>query len=366
MKTHTPSFSGILLASFVAASSAVTAISVDAKVVQRPHKEAAPVSKQKVGATRGQWNWPSALMVGVIERVGDGKFRFTELPDTGHNQDVKVPIASLTKNMTAFLVFEAMRTGKMAPDRTIPILPESLNLPDSRFATYFLKGDKEISVADALTHGLKISSNPMMYNLAVAHAGSEKSFVELMNKKAAELGMKDTYFLNSHGLPLGNRTEEYTTARDQAILATALLEYADEYRSYAGAPLEINGRSLETTPKSKFRQGIEKIKGAIRDAGGILKTATINGCKSLVTVRPSPVTSDANTSSFVTIQLCTKEERFKEAESLYQQAPSWLQRLKRTFTTAANSSDNPSLSLPATISDRAESAALTPVSARQP
>ncbi|MEK7802347.1 MAG: serine hydrolase, partial [Pseudomonadota bacterium] len=161
-----------------------------------------------------KWTWASA----------DIKARLVPIPKNSYavdvvgqpiNAEAKLPIASLTKNMTAYLVFEAIKTGHLKPTQKIPIAPAHFCLSDNDFATRYLPvGIRDITVADALTLLLHQSNNTMALALADAVAGNEVQFVEKMNRNAASWGMKNTHFMNPNGLPVGNRKNEYITAKD--------------------------------------------------------------------------------------------------------------------------------------------------------
>ena len=243
-----------------------------------------------------KWTWASA----------DIKARLVPIPKNSYAVDVvgqpinaaaKLPIASLTKNMTAYLVFEAIKTGHLKPTQKIPIAPAHFCLSDNDFATRYLPvGIRDITVADALTLLLHQSNNTMALALADAVAGNEVQFVEKMNRNAASWGMKNTHFMNPNGLPVGNRKNEYITAKDALILAQHMIDFEQDYRTYTLAALEVNGVRIKEKPHPE--------KGLLRGIGAIFKTATINGCRSLMTI------ADAGPDKFVSVQLCAKEDRF--------------------------------------------------------
>ncbi|ADQ40771.1 Serine-type D-Ala-D-Ala carboxypeptidase [Caldicellulosiruptor acetigenus I77R1B] len=124
------------------------------------------------------------------------------------NKDLKLPMASTTKIMTAILVLENCDVNK-----EIEIPPQAVGVPGS--SMYLEKGEK-LKIIDLL-YGLMLSSgNDAAVALAIATAGDVKRFVNLMNKKAKELGLSNTVFSSPHGLEQG---EHYTTAHDLAKLA---------------------------------------------------------------------------------------------------------------------------------------------------
>lgn len=133
------------------------------------------------------------------------------------NPDMPVEPASLTKVMTAYLTFEAVKQKRLALTQTLPVSQKAWKVEGSKM---FIDTTMTVTV-DELLHGLIIQSgNDAAITLAEGIAGSEELFATLMNKKAIALGMKNSHFVNSTGLPDPTHT---TTARDLSILANALI-----------------------------------------------------------------------------------------------------------------------------------------------
>lgn len=141
-----------------------------------------------------------------------------------NNPDMPVEPASLTKVMTAYLTFEAVKQKRLALTQTLPVSQKAWKVEGSKM---FIDTTMTVTV-DELLHGLIIQSgNDAAITLAEGIAGSEELFATLMNKKAAALGMKNSHFINSTGLPDPTHT---TTARDLSILANALIrDYPQDY-----------------------------------------------------------------------------------------------------------------------------------------
>jgi D-alanyl-D-alanine carboxypeptidase len=209
--------------------------------------------------------------------------------------------------MTALIVLDEIKAGHLKPDQMIPIYPESKILPDSKFAVVGLSKDlKEIPVHAALTQLLQLSSNTMARNLAIAVAGSSEKFVSMMNAKANAWEMHDTHFENEHGLPVGDRKSEHTTAKDLTVLAGRMIPYLDTLKSYTYAPLTY--WQLPTTNPKHPQKNSDKDKLALIDEGALIKTGTIDECQSLLTVLP------VRDVVVVDVQLCAKKHsRFKNA-----------------------------------------------------
>lgn len=137
----------------------------------------------------------------------------------------RVEPASLTKIMTAYLTFKALKNGHLTLTQTLPVSIKAWKVEGSKM---FIEPNKPVTV-DELLHGTIIQSgNDSSIALAEGIAGSEEGFAELMNKEAARLGMTGSHFVNSTGLP---DPQHYTTAHDLALLAVALIrDFPDQYK----------------------------------------------------------------------------------------------------------------------------------------
>lgn len=135
----------------------------------------------------------------------------------GFKENERVEPASLTKIMTAYLTFEAIQNRYLKLDQSLPVSEKAWKVEGSKM---FIEPNKPVTV-DELLHGLIIQSgNDASITLAEGIAGSEEQFADLMNKKAAKLGMRNTHYVNSTGLP---DPQHYTTAQDLSLLASALI-----------------------------------------------------------------------------------------------------------------------------------------------
>jgi D-alanyl-D-alanine carboxypeptidase (penicillin-binding protein 5/6) len=141
--------------------------------------------------------------------------------------DERFEPASLTKLMTAYVVFAALRDRKLAVDQQINVSPKAWKAPGSRM---FIEPRKPVT-ADELIRGMVVQSgNDACIALAEAVAGSEESFVQLMNREAGRIGMKNTKFMNASGLP---DAQHYSTAQDLYLLTAALIrDFPNEYAQY--------------------------------------------------------------------------------------------------------------------------------------
>ncbi|MEQ1487515.1 MAG: D-alanyl-D-alanine carboxypeptidase family protein [Methylotenera sp.] len=139
--------------------------------------------------------------------------------------DMRVEPASLTKIMTAYLSFKALKNGQLTLTQALPVSNAAWKIEGSKM---FIEPNKPVTV-DELLHGMIIQSgNDASITLADGIAGSEAQFADMMNIEAQRLGMKNTHYMNATGLP---NAQHYTTANDLAMLATALItDFPDQYQ----------------------------------------------------------------------------------------------------------------------------------------
>ncbi|MBY6063434.1 serine hydrolase [Pseudidiomarina sediminum] len=154
------------------------------------------------------------------------------------NADEQLAPASLTKMMTSYIIGREMNDGRITPNDMVTVSENAWakNFPDS--SKMFIEVGKQISVAD-LNRGIIISSgNDACVAMAEHIAGSESAFADLMNNYAAELGMTNSHFRNSHGL---HEDDQYTSPRDMALLGKALIrDVPDEYAIYSEKEFTFN------------------------------------------------------------------------------------------------------------------------------
>jgi D-alanyl-D-alanine carboxypeptidase (penicillin-binding protein 5/6) len=144
--------------------------------------------------------------------------------------------ASLTKIMTAYGVFRALKEGRIKLDDMVTISEHAWKQEGSRM---FVEVGKQVPVEDLIKGMIVQSGNDATVALAEHVAGTEPTFVQMMNTYAKELGMTGSHFTNSAGMP---DPEHYMTARDAAILASALIhEFPDYYRWYSQREFTYNG-----------------------------------------------------------------------------------------------------------------------------
>jgi len=143
------------------------------------------------------------------------------------NADERFEPASLTKLMTAYVVFTALKEKKIALEQQVTVSERVRRAPGSRM---FVDPKKPVSVDELIRGVIVQSGNDACIALAELIAGGEEAFAVRMNKEAARLGMKNTKFMNSSGLP---DPQHYSTARDLQVLAAALIrDFPAQYGQY--------------------------------------------------------------------------------------------------------------------------------------
>jgi len=141
------------------------------------------------------------------------------------NADLRLAPASLTKIMTVYVVFRELKNGHLTLDEKVTISKKAWQTPGSRM---FVEVNKQVAIEDLLQGVIIQSGNDASVALAEHVAGDEATFAAMMNQNAERLGMLDSHFENSMGLPSENH---YTTARDLAKLTIAVIkEFPDYYR----------------------------------------------------------------------------------------------------------------------------------------
>jgi len=149
--------------------------------------------------------------------------------------DDRMEPASLTKLMTAYVVFGALREQRINLTQGAPVSERAWKAEGSRM---FIEPKKPVTVEELVQGMIIQSGNDACIALAELVAGSEDLFAQLMNKEAQRLGMKNTHFVNSTGLP---DPQHYSTARDLATLAAALVrDFPEQYKYYSQKEFRYN------------------------------------------------------------------------------------------------------------------------------
>ncbi|MGZ5848707.1 MAG: D-alanyl-D-alanine carboxypeptidase family protein [Ramlibacter sp.] len=144
----------------------------------------------------------------------------------GRDIDSPIEPASLTKLMTQYLVFDALRAGKISLQQTLPVSGRAWKMPGARM---FIDPKMQVPVDDLIKGMIVQSGNDATVALAEGVGGSVEHFVQLMNDQAKALGMKNTSYKNPEGLTTPGHT---TTAHDLSILASRIIQDFPEYLHY--------------------------------------------------------------------------------------------------------------------------------------
>ena len=139
------------------------------------------------------------------------------------NPSKRVEPASLTKMMTAQIVFSALRQKRISLKQIVPVSEKAWRAEGSRM---FIEPGRPVTVEELINGLIVQSGNDASIALAEAIAGSEENFVNLMNKEAERLGMKGTHFTNTSGLP---NPDHFTTAHDLTLLVSDIIRSFPEY-----------------------------------------------------------------------------------------------------------------------------------------
>lgn len=183
--------------------------------------------------------------------------------------------ASLTKMMTAFMVFEAVRAGKLQLGDQIKVSANAAGQSPTKFG---LRAGQKITVEQALTAMIVVSGNDAAVALAEAIGGSEDQFAQMMTETAHRIGMTRSEFRNASGLP---DSAQVTTAHDMAVLALRILEhYPEQYHFFGTRSVSIAGRAQSSVNGILTSyQGADGMKTGFTCGSGynLVASATRNG-----------------------------------------------------------------------------------------
>lgn len=197
------------------------------------------------------------------------------------NADLKLAPASMTKIMTALIVFREVNQGNLNLDEKVRISEKAWRTPGSRM---FIEVNKFVTI-DELLHGMLVQSgNDATVALAEHIAGDEATFSKLMNQVAQQLGMANSHFTNSSGLP---DDKHYSSARDLAILTHALIKESPTlYKINAIKEYTYNGITQQNRNKLLWRDdSVDGVKtGHTEDAGYCLVSSAVRDDMRLISV----------------------------------------------------------------------------------
>ncbi|MDE5412050.1 D-alanyl-D-alanine carboxypeptidase family protein [Alkalihalobacterium chitinilyticum] len=242
-----------------------------------------------LAAEKGVQLAPDASSAILIER-DTGEILFEK------NSDKELPPASMTKIMTMLLIMEAIDKGKIKYDDKVRTSERAASMGGSQI---FLEPGEEMTVTDMLKAIAVASGNDASVAMAEHIAGSEEEFVRMMNEKAKELGLQNTNFNNSNGLP---SPEHYTTAKDLAMMSKELLKYEDItnftgiYEDYLRQNTDKQFWLVNTNKLVKFYPGVDGLKTGYTSEAKYCLTATAekNGMRVISVIMGAPSPKERN------------------------------------------------------------------------
>ena len=165
----------------------------------------------------------TAAQTGIVIDFDTGAVLFDK------NADQRIQPASLSKMMTAYVVYSNLKSGRLKLDDTLPVSEKAWAKHKTDESNMFVPLGAQVKVEDLIRGMMIQSGNDACVVLAEGIAGSTDAFVDIMNQTAQKLGLKDSHFADVDGLP---DPEEYMTARDIALLGARLIRDFPEYYHY--------------------------------------------------------------------------------------------------------------------------------------
>ncbi|MBZ4201599.1 MAG: D-alanyl-D-alanine carboxypeptidase [Methylovulum sp.] len=230
-----------------------------------------------------------------------------------NNQNVKLAPASLTKIMTVYVVLREIAKGQLHLDDVATISQKAWETSGSRM---FLEVNAQVKVEELLKGVIIQSGNDASVALAEHVAGNELTFADMMNQHAKRLGMMNSHFNNSDGLP---SPDHYTTAQDLAILTTALIkEFPDYYRWFSQKEFTYNNIVQHNRNKLLSRdESVDGVKtGFTDDAGYCLVASALRENMRLISVVMGAKSANARANE--NQNLLNYGFRFFESHRLYE------------------------------------------------
>lgn len=229
-----------------------------------------------------------------------------------NNADVKLAPASLTKIMSVYVVFREISNGHLHLDDMVTISQKAWETAGSRM---FVEVGNQVKVEDLLKGIIIQSGNDASVALAEHIAGDETTFADMMNQHAERLGMKNSHFEDSNGLPIDNH---YTSSRDLAILTRALIkEFPDYYRWFSQKEFTFNNIVQHNRNQLLSRdETVDGVKTGFTDAAGycLVASALRNNMRLISVVMGA---SSPNARANENQNLLNYGFRFFEAHKLY-------------------------------------------------
>ena len=267
----------------------------------------------------------------AIDLASNAKSAIIIEPTTGKiifekNSNERLEPASMTKIMTLLLTFEAIDNGRVSLDDTVNISKRAADMGGSQM---FLEAGSNIRLEEIIKGVSIASANDGAIALAEFIGGSVENFVDMMNKKAEDLGLSNTHFANPHGLHADNH---YSSAYDMAIMASNLisyekvLNYTSIYEDYFNKPDGSRTWLVNTNKLVRFLEGVDGLKTGYTSEAGYCLTATAKkGNVRYITVVMGEPSSDIRSSetanmlnyAFNSFKLNTILDKSQELGNIY-------------------------------------------------
>lgn len=238
---------------------------------------------------------PNSKSAMLIE-VSTGKVLYEK------NSDEQLAPASMTKIMSMLLIMEAIESGKLSFEDSVMISKNAASMGGSQI---FLQEGETYKVEELLKGIAIASGNDAVVAMAEKVGGSVEEFVNMMNQKAKELGLLNTYFANPHGLDADNH---YSSARDMSIMGRELvkhekiLEFTSIYEDYLKKPDGSSTWLVNTNRLVRFYNGVDGLKtGFTTTAGYCITTTAKRNDMRLLSVVMGVETSDQRSSDTVNL-----------------------------------------------------------------
>lgn len=205
---------------------------------------------------------------GLLMEVSSGRIIYEK------NIHERVSVASMTKMMGMILIMEALEDGKIRLDEKVKVSKNAANMGGSQI---WLSEGEEMLVSDLIKGIMMASANDGIVAMAERIGGSEEKFVQLMNNKAKELGLKNTNFVNPTGLDEENH---YSSAYDMGLIAKELIKhdeifnYTNIYEDYLRKGTKNEYWLVNTNKLIKTYNGADGLKTGMTDAAGYCMAVT--------------------------------------------------------------------------------------------
>ncbi len=269
------------------------------------------------------------------------------------NADVALPPASMSKLMTLYMTFEALRDGRLSLDEKLPVSENAMKYGGS---TMFLNTRDKVRVEDLIKGVIVLSGNDACVVLAEALAGSEAEFARAMTARAQQLGMTQSHFVNPNGWP---DPGQKMSARDLVTLASHIIrDFPEYYKYFAIREFPFDNRSpanrYNRNPLLRMNIGADGLKtGHTKEAGyGLVGSAVRNGRRVIVMISGLETAQDRATEGAKLINWAFRqfvEKKVLKAGQVMGEADVWLGTSDKVGLQVAR---DVSLLLPVTSKDR--------------